>query len=375
MAIIPDKETDDNPNPRQIMVIYGRNLKARDSLFDFLRALKLEPLEWNELIKGTGKGAPFIGEVLTAGFKRAQAALVLFTPDDVVRLRKELWAVDDGIEETEWSGQPRQNVLIEAGMALGLYPDRTIFVQLGQIRPASDLAGRHIIKLSNEPKSRNALAERLKTAGCTVNTNGEDWYNAGDFNFKFVPPASPIDESPSILQSYLVALHFAKLIHHHFHVLYYQGFQKIGTSARTLYRQQSGGNQPELVKYCEDGWSESEYMQKEIKKNIFGGRKKQLISNVDNAFNVLWTIELNTAPNIASSYGAFDTIKDNLDQYQKQVTIVLNFFNRDGHLSIDKITQFSKAAMDLMMTTERLISNADTMIKGLIEALQVDTRL
>ena len=154
-------------------------------MFNFLRALDLDPIEWSEAIRMTGKGSPYIGEVLDAAFAAAQAVVVLQTPDDVAHLHESLTYPGD--PETEAQMQPRPNVLFEAGMALGRNEDRTIIVELGRVKSFSDIHGRHVVRLSNDIAPRQELATRLETAGCAVRTSGTDWHTAGDLT----PPAPP----------------------------------------------------------------------------------------------------------------------------------------------------------------------------------------
>jgi predicted nucleotide-binding protein len=111
----------------------------------------------------------------------AQAIIVLFTGDDQARLRDEFLSGNDPVYERETTPQSRPNVIFEAGLALGKYPERTILVQIGTIRPFSDLAGRHLIRLKNTSKSRQELALRLRLAGCDVDLSGTDWHDAGAF--------------------------------------------------------------------------------------------------------------------------------------------------------------------------------------------------
>ena len=166
---------------RNVFVVHGRNEAARNALFTFLRSIGLHPLEWSEAVKSTGKPTPYIGEILDAAFSRAHAVVVLLTPDDEARLRLEFRNDNDGPHEFELSGQARPNVLFEAGMAMGRDHERTILVELGVVRPFSDVAGRQVVRLDDTPERRHELAQRLRAAGCVVNTDGSDWYKAGIF--------------------------------------------------------------------------------------------------------------------------------------------------------------------------------------------------
>lgn len=166
---------------RNVFVVHGRNQAARDAMFEFLRAIDLHPMEWSEAVHLTRKASPYIGEILDSAFSHARAVVVLFTPDDEARLRNGLQNVNDAPNETELTGQARPNVLFEAGMAMGRDQDRTVLVELGNLRPFSDIGGRHTIRLDNSPQRRQDLAQRLEAAGCTVNREGTDWFNVGDF--------------------------------------------------------------------------------------------------------------------------------------------------------------------------------------------------
>ena len=168
-------------NLEEVFVVHGRNKAAQDAIFNFLRTIGLTPLEWNIAVQATGKPAPYVGEVLDAAFGRAQGVVVLLTPDDVVMLHPTLRSPQDPEFEKEPTGQARPNVLFEAGMAIGRSEDRTVLVELGKLRPFSDIGGRHTIRLDNSSQRRQELAQRLQIAGCPVNTDGTDWHTAGDF--------------------------------------------------------------------------------------------------------------------------------------------------------------------------------------------------
>lgn len=174
------------PDSRKVFVVHGRNLALRDSMFTFLRALGLQPIEWAQAIELTSKASPYIGEILDAAFSAAQAVVVLFTPDEITYLRSE-YADGEDDPETEPAAQARPNVLFEAGMAMGRDSSRTILLEVGRVRRFSDVVGRHVIRLDSSARARHDLANRLRSAGCSVDTSGADWLSVGDFT----PPSEP----------------------------------------------------------------------------------------------------------------------------------------------------------------------------------------
>jgi len=176
--ILKIAKTKDN----SVFVVHGRDHKLRRSLFDFLRALGLKPLEWEKVVLMTKKANPYIGDILDNTMAKVQAVVVLFSPDDLAKLRPELLTRSDGAPEKTLRGQPRANVLFEAGLALGRHPDKTILVEVGKLRKFSDIAGRHVVRLTNEYSKRNDLANRLENLGCKVDKQGTDWTTTGDFS-------------------------------------------------------------------------------------------------------------------------------------------------------------------------------------------------
>lgn len=160
-------------------------------MFDFLRSINLSPMEWTTAVELTGEGSPYIGQVLDAAFDYATAVVVLMTPDEVAYLQPR-YGHGESDQETQPAPQARPNVLFEAGMALGRDAKRTVLVEVGEVRQFSDVAGRHAVRLSNAPASRQALANRLRTAGCAVDLTGTDWHTTGDFT----APPPPGDGLP-----------------------------------------------------------------------------------------------------------------------------------------------------------------------------------
>lgn len=173
-------------------------------MFDFLKALDLCPKDWSDLVASTGEGTPYVGQVLSKAFADAQAVIILLTPDDEGRLRGSFRKENDPVTEKQLTPQARLNVIFEAGIAMGRCQERTIIVQVGDIRPFSDIGGRHTIMLDNTSEKKGELARRLFTAGCPVNTyNPKKWVDAG--NFELSSPTSnyalkePLEENyPSI---------------------------------------------------------------------------------------------------------------------------------------------------------------------------------
>ena len=169
---------------RKVFVVHGRNEELRRSMFGFLRSLNLEPIEWRKAIAATGAGTPSVAEILDAAFEQAVAVVVLLSPDDDVILKKEFRKLSDPTYERRYVGQARANVLFEAGMAFGRYPNATVLVQVGDVKPFSDIGGRHVTRLGNDPESRSEFVTKLRNADCAVDDGGTDWYREGDFEIK-----------------------------------------------------------------------------------------------------------------------------------------------------------------------------------------------
>jgi predicted nucleotide-binding protein len=167
-----------SPKTSTVFVVHGRDEQIRQSVFSFLRALGLRPLEWEAAVRLTGKGSPYVGEVLDVGLAAAQAVVVIMSPDEDVRLREPLHS-EPG--DAEWAMQPRPNVYLELGMALAKNKDKTIILQVGEVRSISDIDGRLIVRMNGTPTERNKFAQRLRTAGLDPDTTGGDWLKIGTF--------------------------------------------------------------------------------------------------------------------------------------------------------------------------------------------------
>jgi predicted nucleotide-binding protein len=185
----PRDESDDvardEDRSRNVFVVYGRDEQARQAVFGLLRQLDLRPLEWEPLVRG-GKagGTPFLGQVVADAPSRAQAAVVVLTPDDTVMLHPELRNAHEDRFERYPALQPRPNVLLELGIVLAVYPENTIILEFGELRPIADLAGRNVIRFLqgvSVAETVRKVAGRLDEAGCTVNDSGTDWLGSKSF--------------------------------------------------------------------------------------------------------------------------------------------------------------------------------------------------
>jgi hypothetical protein len=174
MTQLDGESLDELADPLKVAVAYGRDDAARQALFGFLRALGLQPLEWEALIAATRTASPYTGQAVEAGFAQARAVVVMFTPDDVVRLHPDL------DQRSFVVLQSRPNVLVEAGMALATHPDRTVLTILGPVELPSNLAGRNFVRLDTS-QGLNTLASRLQRAGCSVSRDGSDWLDWSRF--------------------------------------------------------------------------------------------------------------------------------------------------------------------------------------------------
>lgn len=156
---------------RAVFIVHGRNLNAKAELEKFLRHIDLFPISWTEAANATNKTRPSTMDIIEAGMSMARAIVVLFSPDDEARLKSRFHKPGGEKDyEANLTGQARQNVLLEAGMALGKAPDRTVFVRLGNPRPISDIEGINWIDLDDGFDNRSRLFSELRKAGASVRT-------------------------------------------------------------------------------------------------------------------------------------------------------------------------------------------------------------
>jgi predicted nucleotide-binding protein len=82
--------------------------------------------------------------------------------------------------------EARPNVLFEAGMAIRSHPKHTVFVELGDVRSLSDIAGIQTVRLDDSRPKRDELRQQLVNAKCII-CRSDGWTKAGDFSFALNP--------------------------------------------------------------------------------------------------------------------------------------------------------------------------------------------
>jgi len=164
---------------RNVFVIHGRDEHFREKLFELLRAVDLHPMEWEKLVSLTRHTAPPLLTVVQTAIRNAQAIVVLLTPDDIVKLHPSLYIQQES--DGKAAMQPRPSVLIELGMALASCAERTIIVEVGELRPVADLGGVNVVRFDGTEGAIGKLIQRLKNAGCPVDDSGTDWRNRRRF--------------------------------------------------------------------------------------------------------------------------------------------------------------------------------------------------
>ena len=146
-------------NKPRVFVVYGHDRDALSMLELTLRRIGAEPLIFDQL---PVIGSQTIIEVLEDNIPKADAIVVLLTPDDVGRERN---------SNAELEPRARQNTLIEAGYAVISRRSRSLLISLGGVTIPTDFEGIHRVqgsKWSNEVA--RDFANRLHDMGLNVDS-------------------------------------------------------------------------------------------------------------------------------------------------------------------------------------------------------------
>lgn len=175
------KATKDN----SMFVVHGRDAQLNKDMYAFLATIGIVPMEWDQAIKAAKGGAnPNVGDVISNAMNMVQGVMILFSPDEEAKIRPKFASDRDKKRGDHLKGfQPRPNVIFEAGLALGAHSEKTILVQVGDVRDISDIAGKHLVYLDDTFAARKRLADRLSSKlKFKVDLDGTTWQDVGDFD-------------------------------------------------------------------------------------------------------------------------------------------------------------------------------------------------
>ncbi|BAL79188.1 hypothetical protein S23_59990 [Bradyrhizobium cosmicum] len=166
-----------------LFVVHGRDTRLTEDMFALLRALGLNPLEWSQAVQNVPGANPNIGKIVHTALKQVQGVIVMFSPDEQAKLKSKFASPKDKRDRLHLlEGQSRPNVIFEAGIALGAHAEKTLLVEVGEVRKISDIDGMHILHLNNSAASRKELAQRLRKLKFKVDTSGTSWLTTGNFD-------------------------------------------------------------------------------------------------------------------------------------------------------------------------------------------------
>jgi predicted nucleotide-binding protein len=168
-----------------MFVVHGRDANLNQDMYAFLSSIGIVPMEWDHAIKAAKGGAnPIVGNIISQAMERVQGVMILFSPDEEAKIRPKFTSQSDEKKGLHLKGfQPRPNVIFEAGLALGAHSDKTILVQVGNVRDISDIAGKHMVHLSDSFADRKRLADRLESKlKFKIDLTGMTWQTIGDFD-------------------------------------------------------------------------------------------------------------------------------------------------------------------------------------------------
>ncbi|WP_405600362.1 nucleotide-binding protein [Streptomyces sp. NBC_01410] len=163
---------------RSVFLVHGQDEGTAQEMRSLLRALGLKIVDWEDAKASLKKGSPYVGDIVLEGMRLSNAVVVLFTADEDVKLRSDLAGGPNGHQKGQ---QSRPNVYYEAGIADALNRDRTVLVEVGNVRKFSDDSGRHAVRFDGGINSRVTLRNALRNAGLTVDDQAHDWMREGKF--------------------------------------------------------------------------------------------------------------------------------------------------------------------------------------------------
>ena len=145
-------------NTRQVFVVHGRDVAAKEQVRTFLTQLDLEPVILDEQPNRGNTVIEKFEENADVGF-----AVVLFTPDDT-----------GGLASTSNEPRPRarQNVIFELGFFVGKLGRKKVCVlHKGDVEIMSDYQGVIYVSMYDDGGWQLKLAQEIQRAGIKVDLN------------------------------------------------------------------------------------------------------------------------------------------------------------------------------------------------------------
>lgn len=168
-SVVPFADSGDR---RSVMIVCGRDQVVNRAVFDTVRTLGLNPMEWPAVRNRAQGRVPFVGEAVERGIRHAQAVLVIISPEDHARMRAKVFGKKTPLDKNQRS-QARPNVWFEAGYAMACKPDQTFMVEVGRQDMATDLVGRHGTRIEGRegvPSAVQDISDRLEESGCPASS-------------------------------------------------------------------------------------------------------------------------------------------------------------------------------------------------------------
>jgi predicted nucleotide-binding protein len=153
--------TDQKNDMPQVFIVHGHDMATLTRLELILHRIGAEPVT---LRKAPKPGSATLIELLEKYAPKADAVIVLMTPDDEGRKRN---------SDEDLQPRARENVLVEAGYAVISRRDRSLLLALEGVSIPSDFDGIHRIQSEFfDSKVQFEVAKRLKDMGLDVDVSG-----------------------------------------------------------------------------------------------------------------------------------------------------------------------------------------------------------
>lgn len=155
-------------DPRQVFVVHGRDTKDTYlTVKEAIESLGLTAVDYDAVRHRHPKMSPYVYDVVEEGYFTSAAIVVILAPEDQACLRPELR--EDDPDDHRRRLQPRPNVMLETGIAMGLQKGDVIYVLCKGAYVPSDLRGKHRVDLTSKKRAlRKDLASKLRIAGCHI---------------------------------------------------------------------------------------------------------------------------------------------------------------------------------------------------------------